>query len=288
MNIYLENAGFPRNYKRLSRCCKQFGITDPVHFHLICHRGLSPLHLYLLTAGNKSLATLTLHIHIRRLTGTLVQLCNASSLLSCVVLVDRALTQRQWKRICKLGGIIRIRDTSTSHNEELYKTNRNVIWEKDGTGTIRLADLYHLTTAGKAVYQCHYSSCLGKTLYIGADGSVSFCPHHIEQSRIGTVEKLDGIFENPVFYEVLSGTVAKRRQCKQTCSHFEKCKGGCPFENDCEEFRKAYPAALQDQDAIISGNTDLSTLPLYKELAVLRHLCALDQPQSPGYQDPRS
>ena len=42
------------------------------------------------------------------------------------------------------------------------------------------------------------------------------------------------------------------------------------------------------QDAIISGNTDLSTLPLYKELAVLRHLCALDQPQSPGYQDPRS
>ena len=277
MNIYLENAGLVRNHKRLGRCCRQFGTKEPVHFHLICHRGLSPLHLYLLTAGNKSLATLTLHIHVRRLTGALVGLCNASSLLSCVVLVDRKLTDRQWKRICKLGGIIRIRDTSSAPNEERYQTNRNVIWEKDGTGTIRTADLYHLTTSDKAVYQCHYSSCLGKTLYIAADGTVSFCPHHAGKSRIGTVDKLDGIFESPVFYEVLSGTVAKRRHCREVCPHFEKCKGGCPFENDCEEFLTAYPEALRDRDAIIAAETDLSTLPLYKELAVLRHLCRVDR-----------
>jgi len=78
---------------------------------------------------------------------------------------------------------------------------------------------------------------------------------------------------------VLSGTVAKRRQCKANCPHFEKCKGGCPFENDCENFRNAYPAALRDRDAIIAAEADLSTLPLYKELAVLRHLCAVDRPQ---------
>lgn len=275
MNIYLENAGFSRNFRRLSRCCRHFGASDPVHFHLICRRGVSPLHLYLLTAGNKSLATLTLHIPARHLTGSLVRLCNSSSLLSCVVLVDRALSNRQWKRICRLNGLIRIVDTSGAPNEMYYESNRNVVYEKDGANTIRLADIYHLTTSDKAIYQCHYSSCLGKTLFIDKNGDVSFCPKHPGESRLGTVDCLDGIFEAPVFYEVLSKTVGKRRECKKNCPHFEKCKGGCPFENDCDAFRSTFTDALRDRDHIIAREEDLSKLPLYKELAVLRHLCGV-------------
>ena len=273
MNIYLENAGFLPNFRRLNRCCKEFGVKDPIHFHLICPKGLSPLHMYLLTANNKAIATLTMQIPAQHLTPSLVSLCNASSLLSCVVLVDRPLTERLWKRICSLNGIIRIVDTSDAPNESYYRSERRAVWEKGAENTIRLADIYHLTTSHKAIYQCHYSSCLGKTLLVARDGSVSFCPKHPKESLLGSVETLEGIFDAPVFYETLSRTVGKRNTCKASCPHFEKCKGGCPFENDCDAFRSSYDAALQDRDDIIRREADLSALPLYKELAVLRHLC---------------
>lgn len=273
MNIYLENANLLRNNRRLRECCEQFGKSDPVHFHLICSRGVSPLQLYLLTAGNKSIATLTIHIRMAHLTGALVRMCNASALLSCVVLVDRPIKPRQWKRISRLGGIIRIVDSSGVDHRELYRENRNVVWETPEENTIRLADIYHLTTSQKAIYQCHYSSCLGKTLFIARDGTVSFCPRHPEQSILGSAERLEGLFEAPVFYETLLRTVQKRKQCKQSCPHFEKCKGGCPFEDDCDAFRSTYSEALRDRDEIIARKTEPDGLPLYKELAVLRHLC---------------
>ena len=82
MNIYLENAGLLSNFKRLNRCCKQFAVSDPVHFHLICRGGVSPLHMYLLTANNKAIATLTMHVPVQHLTGALISLCNSSSLLN--------------------------------------------------------------------------------------------------------------------------------------------------------------------------------------------------------------
>lgn len=279
MNIYLENAGLLPNFRRLNNCCKEFATTDPVHFHLICPKGVSPLHLYLLTARNKAIATLTLHIPVRYLSGILVQMCNATAPLGCVVSVDRALTPGQWKRICKLNGIIRIVDTSDAPNEDLYRRNRHVIYEKGNENTLRLADIYHLTAADKSIYQCHYSSCLGKTLLIARDGSVSFCPKHPEESLIGSADRLEDIFESPVFYDILSQAVRKRKQCKDTCPHFEKCKGGCPFEDDCRSFRDTYSAALADRDDIIARQADLSALPLYKELAVLRHLCKVSDPK---------
>lgn len=288
MNIYLENAGFFPNFRRLNRCCREFAVKDPVHFHLICPKGVTPLHLYFLTARNKAIATMTLHIPAKHLTGTLVRLCNASAPLRCVILVDRALTPGQWKRICKLNGIIRIVDTGDAPNEDLYRENRNVVYEKGDVNTIRLADIYHLTAADKSIYQCHYSSCLGKTLLIRRDGSVSFCPQHPEESKIGSVDQLEDIFESPVFYDTLSQAVQKRSRCKATCPDFEKCKGGCPFEDDCQAFRAAYGAARSDRDDIIARQADLSALPLYKELAVLRHLCDLSAPNNLGYQDHRS
>lgn len=273
MNIYLENAGFWRNFTTVNRCCKTLPTSEPLHFHLICRRGLSPLHLYLLTSGKKNIATITLRISVGKLTPSLVRLCNASNLLGTVILVDRPLTQRQWRRIRKLNGILRIVDTSTSANEALYDAERRVVYQKGGTDTLRMADIYHLTASDKAIYQCHYSSCLGKTLLIRKDGSVCFCPSHPEKSRLGTLEDLGSIFESPVFYQTLASTVAKRRGCKQNCPHFEKCKGGCPFENDCDTFPGSFTAALADRDDIIAREADLSELPLYKELAVLRHLC---------------
>jgi len=279
MNIYLENANLLKNNRRLSRCCGKFGVSDPVHFHLICRGGVSPLHLYLLTAGNKSIATLTLHIPVRHLTGALIRMVNSSALLSCVVLVDSRLKTRQWKRICRLNGIIRIVDTGDGENLRLYRENRNVVWETREENTIRLADIYHLTTSQKATYQCHYSSCLGKTLFIARDGTVSFCPKHPKQSVLGTLDRLEDIFEAPVFYETLLRTVEKRKQCKAACPHFEKCKGGCPFENDCDTFRSTYAEALRDRDGIIHREKDLAELPLYKELAVLRYLCDVSKPQ---------
>ena len=273
MNIYLENANLLKNNRRLNRCCAKFGVSDPVHFHLICSGSVSPLHLYLLTSGNKSIATLTLHIPVKHLTGALIRMINSSALLSCVVLVDAPLKKRQWKRICRLGGIIRIVDSCGEENLRLYRENRNVTWEAGEENTIRLADIYHLTTSRKAIYQCHYSSCLGKTLFIAKDGTVSFCPRHPQESILGTVDKLDDLFEAEIFYKTLLRTVEKRRDCKEHGPHFEKCKGGCPFENDCDAFRGAYTEALRERDRIIAREEELSKLPLYKELAVLRHLC---------------
>lgn len=273
MNIYFENAGFRKNYKTVSRCCRQFGGSDPLYFHIICEKGLSPLHLYLLTRGNQGIATVTLRIHARKLTDPLVRLCNSSGLLDTVILVDKALTHKQWKRICRLNGILRIVDTSDAPNEAFYESNRNVIWRKGNTDTLLLADIYHLTVSDRAIYQCHFSSCLGKTLFIAKDGAVSFCPHHPAESRLGTLEQLDGIFDAPVFYDTLMASVAKRNHCKNSCPHFEKCKGGCPLESDCDTFLRLYPDALRDRDEIIARQTDLTALPLFKELAVLRHLC---------------
>ena len=125
-------------------------------------------------------------------------------------------------------------------------------------------------------YKCNFNSCLGKILYIRANGDIHYCYKHLENSKlinIKDIDDLENIFENGNFEEVLDKTIEKRNNCKSSCKYFEKCGGGCPLEeHDCESFKKNLESAKQERKNIIDNNIDLNTLPEYKKESIIKEI----------------
>lgn len=79
---------------------------------------------------------------------------------------------------------------------------------------------------------CHYSSCLGKTLYINGTGGIEICPYHKSDIQLNTLEScssLSEVYDTESFRALLVEQINKRNECKKNCSFYKGCKGGCPL-----------------------------------------------------------
>ena len=126
-------------------------------------------------------------------------------------------------------------------------------------------ELYKLASY-QTPQNCNHTSCLGKNLYISKNQEISFCPKHIKESKLGTIEN---ITNKEKFENALKEMIEKRNKCKQKCEIYEICQGGCVFEKNCEEYKKNQQKVIKELNQIMENKVDLGTLPKYKEKAVI-------------------
>ena len=272
MNIYLENNGLFGNIRRLKKCRALIGNDQTVHLYLISSSKVTAVELYLLAFRFSWLKNMTLEITASKLTAELVSLFNHKPLLTLIVRADRRLTASQRKRISRISGRIVVIDTTgNEENETFYRSNRNIIYKDEKYDGIAVANAY-AACSGIPTIGCTHTSCLGKTLYVSHDSTVSYCPHFPAKSEIGKLDSMIFLFNHPDFLDTLKKTVEKRNSCKQSCELFPVCRAGCPLSFDCEVFKKQYQDACEDISRMMKMRAELSSLPLYKEYAMLYKL----------------
>ncbi len=79
---------------------------------------------------------------------------------------------------------------------------------------------------------CYYNSCLGKTLYISGVGDIAICPYHKSDIQLNALEScssLPEVYDTKSFRTLLFEQINKRNECKNNCSFYKGCKGGCPL-----------------------------------------------------------
>jgi radical SAM protein with 4Fe4S-binding SPASM domain len=145
-----------------------------------------------------------------------------------------------------------------SFNKILYKTNSEDM--------ILSVDLMHLYKFYEPIFQCKFSSCLGKNIFISRKGTVHFCPMHVENSFMGSIYSQNNYFDTQIFKNVLHSAIEKRSNCKSTCKYYDHCSGGCPLECGCCNFPELFEKKKSEFDRITQNNEPLTD----KKLAVAK------------------
>lgn len=271
MNIYLENAGVIGNCRYVRKIAKLIGRRERIDLFLRTDRPISLFPQMLIVICVPTVKTMELTVPASKARRELIWFANRFARYSLRFVVDQPLTKRQWERICKLKDVTYIEDISGADHSALYASNRKVVCRSGSCDDMEKANIYSVAVK-MPLKECTYSSCLGKTLYITKAGKVSYCKEYPQQTYLGEVGKLTKLFDIPQFMEHLKGMIAKRSQCRASCSHYQSCQGGCVFRQDCSAFRQDCDLAVNDISHLIESRCDLSELPIYKERSVIYRL----------------
>lgn len=269
MNVYIENTGYKKINKLIKKCANKIP-NEPIDLHIRSYRRTSLSALILLVAGCKSIRSIELTQEISTLSYPIILFANAKKSFRLQLVVSSPMTTGFWKKCNRLKGDINILDVSNTDNSSWYNCNRNVISLNGSSTGVCDASVYAIVS-GAATMCCEVSSCLGKTVYISDNGDISFCPKNPSVSVMCNINTAQDIFENLRFRDILEGALHKRATCI-ACKHVSFCKGGCILQPDCVEMKRAYDSAINDVHNIIQDSINLSTIPLYKERAVLYYL----------------
>ncbi len=272
MNVYLEDAKLSQTLKHIKIFEKTLPSEELLNFHIISKRKLKFVELIIILQRFKRISSIEFITEPQNLSSALIKFINANKKVGIVFVTKRELNKKTCEKIALCKGIVRIYDLV---NQSFALENmRNVLVAREDNDEIRKADVYNLISKDNPIFQCVFSSCLGHTLYVAKNGDVSFCPKYAEKSKIGTLDNIENIFDNETFRKCLKESFEHRSSCKQSCKYFDKCKGGCPFEDTCGYFVENYCDAEEELLQLEKNETDLSTVRLYKELALLNKLCA--------------
>ena len=272
MNIYIEKGSFFKTARNIKKCYQFYRNKEEMHFHLIVQKRLSLVEAFLYFGGRK-IRDVEFIIHYKALSRILLNLLNQKSgSMASILFVDKPLSEKEWKRVQKLNGMIRIIDTTDSNFENFYSGNRYVLCKNEHVNQFEEADEFQIACGGMGIYQCKHTSCLGRNLYVAKDGTISFCPVYAKQTKTGTVDDMEHVFESETFVNALKEMIAKRGECKKKCDYFEGCKGGCLFEENCVAFCERQSTLQREIDEIIENKKELNQLPFAKEIAILHKL----------------
>lgn len=269
MNVYVENTEYSKLNKLVKQCADKIP-NEPIDLHVRSYRKTSLLALILLVAGCKRIRSIELEQEISTLSYPIILFANAKKSFRLQLIVSSPMTTRLWKKCNRLKGVINVLDVSNNDNSNWYNCNRNVIPLNSGSTGFCDASIYSIVS-GATTMCCEVSSCLGKNIYISANGDISFCPKNPSVSVMCNISTAQDIFENLCFRNVLERALQKRASCVK-CKYVSFCKGGCVLQSNCNKMKEAYDLAINDVHNIIQDSTNLSTIPLYKESAVLYYL----------------
>ncbi len=149
------------------------------------------------------------------------------------------------------------------------------LYDREGVG-IRLFSTYISMALGSGFRICSNCSCHGKYLSIAPNGDLSNCGRPIIGQyvfgNIDTVSSIEEVYNSPKFIELLSGSIQRRRKCKESCEYFELCGGDCtdqaliggditsPDKSSCYSFCKIYSHIKEKIDEIIENGAQLDML----------------------------
>lgn len=259
MHVHLLYGGFRAFQKQFHKIAEKFPKTAPV-FHIRFEKrpSLKP-YLFLKRKGLQVYYT----VQAKYLTSKLILLANKRRL--SLLLSAEKLTERIFKKTDRLKNLTVIK------TEDIKALNRgNLLIQNSCVNQPFNADIAELCLLGTPLYQCTFSSCLGKTLFVDLNGEVSFCPERIEQTKIGYLDDETPVFEREGFLKVLEKQVEKRDDCKKTCPLFSSCKGGCALIDTCTQFKTAHKTTVQTIDGIVKQNLPLPTDDKILSTALLR------------------
>lgn len=115
--------------------------------------------------------------------------------------------------------------------------------------------------------KCKFKSCLSKNFLIDIDGNVYGCKKRENLiCNIWDVSSINDILSNENFTSLLKFAIPKREHCRELCSFYDLCQGGCPINSDitiekCEN-RQLFSAmeSITKQITSIIRNTDYGNL----------------------------
>jgi radical SAM protein with 4Fe4S-binding SPASM domain len=201
-----------------------------------------------------------LHNAIRRLN-------KSKKRISLTLVISKLLSKKAQNLILKANNVLKIIDLSNNDsNIKFYKSIDKIIYKTDTVDLILDTDIMHLYKFYETVFQCKFSSCLGKNIFVSKNGTVHFCPIHTEKSLVGNIYCTENYFDNQTFKNVLHSAVEKRDNCKSTCQYYEHCAGACPLEDGCCDFPELFEKNKTELDRIIQNNEPLTD----KKLAVAK------------------
>lgn len=120
------------------------------------------------------------------------------------------------------------------------------------------------------IFQCEFSSCLGKNIVFYKDERIGICPIHKDKGILGNFEEIDNIFETKQFETILINAIEQRAQCQNACEIFSLCRGGCALVGKCEYYKAQYSRALQEKENIIKQKQSLDDVSLETVLAIVQ------------------
>ena len=179
--------------------------------------------------------------------------------ITLAILVSHQLTNKQKSLLLKAKRTVKIVDNSNcSENIEFYKSFNKIIYKTDKEDQILDADIMHLYKFYEPIFQCKFSSCLGKNIYVDKEGKVHYCPQHLNESVLGKIGETKKYFENHQFNQIVKRAIEKRNSCKNNCEYYDYCAGACPLEDGCCDFYELFNKNATYIDDIIENNKDLS------------------------------
>lgn len=284
MNLYIEYNNFFSFSKRISRVCKEFEHGNNPVFLTIIFSGpvLSITLIRMLLHRKVHVGRIEFEIPDRFLTAHIIKSIDKTNRTTLCVRVEHNLTDKNKNALSDTQNVVKVKDlTESEDNRIFYDQTRNILASCSGKDEILNADIAHLTNSQLPIFQCHFSSCLGKTLYISRDGTISFCAENPGKTVLGSIndsKPLSELFNNPVFEQMLYKSIEHRRFCKSSCGFFTKCKGGCAMIDECQLFKDVTSQFINKRNEVINAKSSLSVLKMSEEYEILSFLLKKSNP----------
>lgn len=114
------------------------------------------------------------------------------------------------------------------------------VWINDENCNIRLEPFGNLITACFQGYStmCIHNSCLRRWLCIEPSGDVTPCnrifPKEYTYGNLKDLHDIREVYTSKGFQSLLTSATKRREKCKEVCSIYNYCEGGCNYDALCE------------------------------------------------------
>lgn len=113
-------------------------------------------------------------------------------------------------------------------------------------------DILYSMLTGISSGSCEHSSCMGKYLYLDAEGNVYFCARKKAAAKMYHIrEQHQEALYNETYQIALQRAIEKRTQCMEQCTLFGMCRGGCPLTKPEPSFCAEYVQKLQHTERFL-------------------------------------
>ncbi len=253
MILHIEYSKFSVFKKQIEELGKKLNAsTMTVNLHFLKGFSYKPYALL-----RRRMVNIAFTIDLKKLSSELISIVNKRK-LNLTVTVDAPPSKRAVRKIKLVKGAVVVKPLNTAVEERLKELNiENAVVRYSDCDMAFTADVYNLCLSDIPTYQCAFSSCLGRTLYLSVNGDLSFCPERIQQTRIGNLFGDGDFFSHPEFEKVLEKQIHKRDECKEKCKLYSLCKGGCALNDTCELFKTTHDKTVKELQAIITQRKPL-------------------------------
>ena len=266
MNVIIEYSKFSK-FKKIYNKVTEAYKNKEIHFIVFFEKGVSIRPYYFLKKRRYRNIGYVANCNYRL--SRLIKLSKLKKRPLKLTLTLNKDAKKYINRLNKLKYITRIYDKSNiDTNYELLSKNDYLLIKDNNHDDIFDYDMLNLYIFGNTIYQCNSSSCLGNILYINKKGIASYCPFHKDESILGNIYETTNIFDDKDFDSFVGKAVEKRNNCKSNCSNYDKCMGGCFFEEDCTDIKNTLIKAIKTYE-YISNVKSLDELPYkYKHIKI--------------------